>query len=184
VLDRGPRGPQVADRGTDERIGDRRTNEPLSHHVGEDGEPTACVPRLGHALSSSPSGHTSPSRGRPLSSSSAGIPERTARRVVELCIRDLKDQALAHFPSGKFTANAAWTVIACLAHNLLRWTSVLGLPGRTIRAARTLRRRLLALPGRLTRTARRWTLHLPTRWPWRDAFAEALARIRALAPAA
>jgi hypothetical protein len=119
-----------------------------------------------------------------LSSSSAGIPERTARRVVELCIRDLKDQALAHFPSGKFTANAAWTVIACLAHNLLRWTSVLGLPGRTIRAARTLRRRLLALPGRLTRTARRWTLHLPTRWPWRDAFAEALARIRALAPAA
>ncbi len=51
VLDRGPRGPQVADRGTDERIGDRRTNEPLSHHVGEDGEPTACVRRLGHALS-------------------------------------------------------------------------------------------------------------------------------------
>ena len=31
---------------------------------------------------------------------------------------------------------------------------------------RTLRRRLFALPGRLTRTARRWTLHLPARWPW------------------
>jgi hypothetical protein len=104
--------------------------------------------------------------------------------VVELCIRDLKDQALAHFPSGKFTANAAWTVIACLAHNLLRWTSILGLPGQTIRAARTLRRRLLTLPGRLTRTARRWTLHLPARWPWQHAFAEALARIRALAPTA
>ena len=39
--------------------------------------------------------------------------------------------------------------------------------GHTVRAARTLRRRLLALPGRLTRTARRWTLHLPARWPWR-----------------
>jgi hypothetical protein len=104
--------------------------------------------------------------------------------VVELAIRDLKDQALAHFPSGKFTANAAWTVIACLAHNLLRWTSVLGLPAHTIPAARTLRRRLLALPGRLTRTARRWTLHLPAHWPWQDAFVEALTSIRALPTAA
>jgi hypothetical protein len=75
-------------------------------------------------------------------------------------------------------------VIAALAHNLLRWTSIIGLPGQTIRAARTLRRRLLALPGRLTRTARRWTLHLPARWPWRDAFTEALTRIRALPNAA
>jgi hypothetical protein len=110
--------------------------------------------------------------------------EHRQHAVVELAIRDLKDQALAHFPSGKFNANAAWTVIACLAHNLLRWTSVLGLPGQTIRAARTLRRRLLALPGRLTRTARRWTLHLPARWPWQHAFAEALSRIRALPAAA
>jgi hypothetical protein len=69
--------------------------------------------------------------------------EHRQHAVIELAIRDLKDQALAHFPSGKFNANAAWTVIAGLAHNLLRWTSVLGLPGRTVRAARTLRRRLL-----------------------------------------
>ena len=110
--------------------------------------------------------------------------EHRQHAVVELAIRDLKDQALAHFPSGKFTANAAWTVIACLAHNLLRWTSVLGLPGHTIPAARTLRRRLLALPGRLTRTARRWTLHLPAHWPWQDAFVEALRSIRALPTAA
>jgi len=110
--------------------------------------------------------------------------EHRQHAVVELAIRDLKDQALAHFPSGRFCANAAWTVIAALAHNLLRWTSVIGLPGQTVRAARTLRRRLLALPGRLTRSARRWTLHLPARWPWQHAFAEALARIRALAPAA
>jgi hypothetical protein len=109
--------------------------------------------------------------------------EHRQHAVVELAIRELKDQALAHFPSGKFTANAAWTVIACLTHNLLRWTGVLGLPGQTIRAARTLRRRLLALPGRLTRSARRWTLHLPTRWPWQRAFIQALTRIRAL-PAA
>jgi hypothetical protein len=109
--------------------------------------------------------------------------EHRQHAVCELAIRDLKDQALAHFPSGKFTANAAWTVIACLAHNLLRWTTVIGLPGSTVRAARTVRRRLLALPGRLTRSARRWTLHLPARWPWQHDFIRALARIRAL-PAA
>ena len=100
--------------------------------------------------------------------------------VVELAIRDLKDQALAHFPSGRFNANAAWTVIACLAHNLLRWTALIGLPDSTARAARTARRRLLALPGRLTRSARQWTLHLPARWPWQHDFIRALARIRAL----
>src|SRR3954464_9725765 len=104
--------------------------------------------------------------------------------VVELCIRDLKDQALAHFPSGNFNANAAWTVIACLAHNLLRWTTLIGLPGTTVRTARTLRRRLLEIPGRLTRTARQWTLHLPARWPWHHDFIRALARIRALPLAA
>ena len=49
--------------------------------------------------------------------------EHRQHAVVELVIPDLKDQALAHFPSGKFNANAAWTVIAALAHNLLRWTT-------------------------------------------------------------
>jgi hypothetical protein len=106
--------------------------------------------------------------------------EHRQHAVVELTIRDLKDQALAHFPSGQFNANSAWTVIACLAHNLLRWTSVLGLPKTTLRTARTLRRRLLTLPGRLTRHGRRWTLHLPARWPWQGDFEAALARIRAL----
>ena len=42
-------------------------------------------------------------------------------------IADLKDQALAHFPSGDYDANSAWTVIAALAHNLLRWTQLIGL---------------------------------------------------------
>jgi hypothetical protein len=110
--------------------------------------------------------------------------EHRAHAVVELAIRDLKDQALAHFPSGHFNANAAWAALAALAHNLMRWTGLLGLPGATVRTARTLRRRLLRLPGRLTRTARRFTLHLPARWPWREAFTEALERIRALPVAA
>jgi hypothetical protein len=110
--------------------------------------------------------------------------EHRQHAVVELAIRDLKDQALRHFPSGKFNANAAWTVIACLAHNLLRWTALIGLPGTTMRAARTVRRRLLALAGRLTRSGRQWTLHLPARWPWQHDFIRALARIRVIPAAA
>ena len=110
--------------------------------------------------------------------------EHRQHAVIELVIRDLKDQALAHFPSGNYSANSAWTVIACLAHNLGRWTAVLGLTDPTPRAAATTRRRLFTLPGRITRTARRSTMHLPARWPWRQDFIEALTRIRALPAAA
>jgi Transposase DDE domain group 1 len=106
--------------------------------------------------------------------------EHRQHAQVELVIRDLKDQALAHFPSGDYNANSAWTVIATLAHNLARWTNAIGLTDPTPRAARTLRRRLFALPGRLTHTSRRHTLHLPARWPWQTDFIEALTRIRAL----
>jgi len=106
--------------------------------------------------------------------------EHRQHAVVELAIRDLKDQALAHFPSGKFLANAAWTVIGALAHNLLRWTSLIGLPDTVIPTARTLRRRLLTIPGRITRTTRRVTLRMPARWPWELAFLTALQRLRAM----
>jgi Transposase DDE domain group 1 len=109
--------------------------------------------------------------------------EHRDHAVVEQVIADLKDQALAHFPSGEFNANGAWTVLGALAHNLLRWTQLIGLPDTTIRAARTLRRRLIAIAGRLTRHGRSWTLHLPARWPWHGDYISALARIRAL-PAA
>jgi hypothetical protein len=106
--------------------------------------------------------------------------EHREHAVVEQVIADLKDQALAHFPSGQFNANGAWAVLACLAHNMLRWTQLLGLSDTTARAARTLRRWLIGLPGRLTSHAGGLTLHLPARWPWRTSFTEALARIRAL----
>ena len=90
---------------------------------------------------------------------------------------------MAHFPSGECNANGAWTVLGALAHNLLRWTHLIGLPNSTVRAARTRRRRLIAIAGRLTRHGRAWTLHLPARWPWHRDYITALARIRAL-PAA
>lgn len=106
--------------------------------------------------------------------------EHRQHAVVEQAIADLKDQAMAHFPSGQFNANGAWAVLGALAHNLLRWTQLLGMPGTTVRAARTLRRRLLAIPGRLASHARGFTLHLPARWPWQGTFIEALERIRGL----
>ena len=83
--------------------------------------------------------------------------------TIELVIRDLKDQALKHFPSGRYAANSAWTVIAALAHNLGRWTTQIGLPNRPVQTARSRRRHLLRIPARLTRTSRRWTLRMPAR---------------------
>jgi hypothetical protein len=90
--------------------------------------------------------------------------------TVELCIRDLKaGVGRRHCPSAKFAANAAWLQIATLAHNLLRWVAAIGLGARgegELVVAKTLRRTLLALPGRITRSARRLMLHLPAGWPW------------------
>ena len=77
-----------------------------------------------------------------------------------------------------FTANAAWAVLATVAHNVLRWTTRLGGLATGPVVAKTIRRRYLTIPGRITRSARRLTLHLPARWPWRDAFMQALSRLR------
>jgi len=100
---------------------------------------------------------------------------------IELAIRDLKEgSGLNHAPSGRFSANAAWLLISCLAHNLLRWLARLGLGEQGPIVAQTIRRRYLTLPGRITRSGRRSTLHLPTRWPWRHAFTQALQRLRTI----
>jgi Transposase DDE domain group 1 len=100
---------------------------------------------------------------------------------IELAIRDLKEgSGLNHAPSGRFFANAAWLLVSCLAHNLLRWLARLGLELQGPIVAQTIRRRYLTLPGRITRSGRRLTLHLPTRWPWRGPFGRALRQLRAL----
>jgi hypothetical protein len=103
--------------------------------------------------------------------------------VVELCIRDLKSGVgLRHCPSGRFNANAAWLLIATLAHNLLRWIAAIGLGTRQeLVVAKPLRRTLLALPGRITRSAGRLVLHLPAGWPWAAWFELAVARLRCVA---
>jgi Transposase DDE domain group 1 len=102
--------------------------------------------------------------------------------TVELAIRDLKNGAgLNHCPSGRFAANAAWLLAATLAHNLMRWTAIIGLgaAGELV-CAKTVRRTLLGMPGRLTRSARRFRLHLPAGWPWAHSFETALARLRCI----
>ena len=84
---------------------------------------------------------------------------------VENAIRDLKYcVGLNHMPSGRFAANGAWLA---------------GLGQQTV-TTKTLRRRVFALAGRITRSARRLTLHLPRRWPWEEQFSRALARLRAI----
>ena len=99
---------------------------------------------------------------------------------IENAIRDLKyGVGMNHLPSGKFAANGAWLAIQVIAHNLARWTARLDL-GERIVTTKTLRRRLFSLPGRLTRSARRTTLHLPAHWPWAEAFITAFAQLRAV----
>jgi hypothetical protein len=103
--------------------------------------------------------------------------------TIELAIRDLKEGAgLEHCPSGRFFANAAWLGCAVLAHDLVRWTARLGKihPGTELTVARTVRTRVLALPGRLVNRSGRQTLRLPMRWPWAPTFVNALNAIRSL----
>ena len=99
---------------------------------------------------------------------------------IENAIRDLKyGVGLNHRPSGRFPANAAWMAIQVMAHNLARWTTRIGL-GEPMATTKTLRRRFFSLPGRITRTTRRLTLHLPIDWPWQNRFSSAMARLRSL----
>jgi len=100
--------------------------------------------------------------------------------VVEDAIRDLKyGVGINHMPSGRFGANTAWLGFNVVAHNLARWTSRLGL-GESLIATDTLRRRYLRTPGRLTHSARRFSLHLPQHWPWAERFIDSLANLRAV----
>ncbi len=103
-----------------------------------------------------------------------------AHAEVENAIRDLKHGlGLNHMPSGRFGANAAWLALNAIAHNLIRWTSRIGLE-ETLVMTKTLRRRYFSLPGRITTSGRKDTLHLPTNWPWAARFSTALIALRAI----
>jgi hypothetical protein len=95
--------------------------------------------------------------------------------IVEQVFADLNDGPLAHLPSGRFNANAAWLVIAAMAFNLTRAAGALA--SRALAKARnaTIRRDLVSVAARIARHGRgRVTLHLPEGWhrehEWRSLF--------------
>ena len=85
--------------------------------------------------------------------------------IVEQVIADLKDSALAHLPSGKFAANAAWLTCAAMAYNLTRAAGALATAFHARARTATLRTQLINTPGWIARSAGRLTLHLPRDWP-------------------
>ena len=97
--------------------------------------------------------------------------------VIEQVHADLKGAALAHLPSGVFTANAAWLVLAVIAFNLTR--AAASLTDRELAKATTatIRRKLIIVPARVATSARQITLHLPQSWPWESAWAALFDRV-------
>jgi hypothetical protein len=102
--------------------------------------------------------------------------------IVEHTIADLKHHAgLAHLPSGRFAANAAWLALVGIAYNLARWTAnATGLGPIT---TKTLRLTTIAVPARLVTSGRRSRLRMPTDWPWADHITTALTIIGRIDPA-
>ncbi len=90
--------------------------------------------------------------------------------IIEQVIADLKNSALAHLPSGKFTANAAWLVCSAMAFNLTRAAGSLASVFHSKATTATIRSQLITVPARLARSARRLILHLPRDWPWESAW--------------
>jgi hypothetical protein len=72
--------------------------------------------------------------------------------------------------------NGAWLVLAAIAINLTRAAGALASVFHAKATTATIRRRLMAVPGRLARSARRLVIHLPSHWPWQDSLGRALQR--------
>jgi hypothetical protein len=96
--------------------------------------------------------------------------------IIEQVIADLKDSALAHLPSGVFTANAAWLVCAAISHNLTRAAGALASVFHARARTGTLRAQLINTPGRIARSAGQLVLHLPQHWPWEAGLDELFRR--------
>ena len=85
--------------------------------------------------------------------------------IVEQLFADWTGGPLAHLPSGSFPANAAWVVLAAIAHNLLRATGSLASLACAKARAATLRRDLIDVAARTARHGRgHITVHLPEGW--------------------
>ena len=97
--------------------------------------------------------------------------------IIEQVHADLKHSALAHLPSGKFCANAAWLVLAVMAFNLTRTAATLTGPTLAKATTATIRQKLITVPARIAYSARRITLHLPQHWPWETGWTTLYTRV-------
>jgi hypothetical protein len=97
--------------------------------------------------------------------------------IIEQVHADLKNSALGHLPSGVFTANAAWLVLAVIAFNLTRAAGTVAAPDLARATTATIRRKLITVPARMATSARRITLHLPQAWPWEIAWTALFDRV-------
>ena len=97
--------------------------------------------------------------------------------IIETVHADLKNSALAHLPSGKFTANAAWLVLGVIAFNLTRAAATLTASTLAKATTATIRRTLIGVPARIASSARRVVLHLPRNWPWQTAWNALFTRV-------
>lgn len=89
--------------------------------------------------------------------------------IIEQTIAELKGGPLAHLPSGRFSANAAWLTCAVIAFNLAR--AIAHSAGTPTARMATIIRRVITVPARLAATGRRLVMHLPAAWPWQAAWA-------------
>ena len=99
----------------------------------------------------------------------AASPEADTQRLRKV-IADYKGGALAHAPSEQFAANTAWLVLAAIAFNLTRAAGTIASVFHAKATTATIRRQLIAVPGRLARSARQLVIHLPKNWPWQDSW--------------
>ncbi|MFN3467586.1 MAG: transposase, partial [Candidatus Brocadiales bacterium] len=104
------------------------------------------------------------------------------RASVELIIKELKgDYPLAKIPTKHFGANEAYFHILLFSYNLINWFKRLCLPKEFQNMTlKTLRSRLLLIPGELIRSGNRPTLKLPTNFLYKDAFEYAVKKIEKL----
>src|SRR4030066_1159473 len=104
------------------------------------------------------------------------------RAAVELIIKELKgDYPLGKIPTKYFAANEAYFHTLLFSYNLINWFKRLCLPTEFHNMTlKTLRARLLLIPGELIRPDNRPTLKLPANLLYKHAFEYAIKKIEKL----
>ena len=89
--------------------------------------------------------------------------------VAEQVFADWTSGPMAHLPSGRFAANAAWLTLAAIAHNLTRAAGCLASAFHGKARGATIRADLIDVAARIARHGRgHLTLHLPQDWHRQD----------------